>query len=143
MAQENWKDVLKSQKEDLERLEAMDAALNETDITDSINKILKKPIRTDVNLGHGSGERAPAPAPPMTGKRISSNVPPPAFAEERNIRAEVALDEEESLGGASSTTPRNKVSLAPETADRCENILFPSCTGVYTLKILLHAYVDC
>ena len=49
MASENWKDVLKSQHADLERLEAMDAALNDDAIADDIDKILKRPSSTVYN----------------------------------------------------------------------------------------------
>ena len=42
----DWKSVLKSQHDDLERLAAMDAALDEEKITKNIDSILKKPVNS-------------------------------------------------------------------------------------------------
>jgi hypothetical protein len=46
MSSTNWKDVLKSQHEDLQRLEAMDAALNDDQITADIDRAIKKSTYT-------------------------------------------------------------------------------------------------
>jgi len=101
MASENWKDVLKSQHDDLARLEEMDAALNENQISADIDKILKRPANAPIRY-----EREPAytPAPPLPAHH--SSPPRPA----RN-------EEHEDYSTEGPPLP-DKPELAPETADR-------------------------
>ncbi len=112
MASESWKDVLRSQHEDLARLEALDAALNENKISEDIDKLLKKPVRTEHrNVGRSTDQAAPLPP---SNSRKNSQVPPPALDD--------SMDEQDAPLSPSNTEDQMMQKLeeraAPETADR-------------------------
>ena len=128
MASENWKDLLKAQNDDLERMEALDAGINHNQISEDIDKLLKRPVRTEVKYNHNSVDVA-APVPPV--RKNSASAPPPAALEHFE-------DDDVSLGMAASPTSMresnsrsNPTSLekAPETADRlfCLAIILICC----------------
>jgi len=118
MASENWKDVLKAQHDDLARLEALDAALNENQISDDIDKLLKRPVRTEVRNAPRVVEST-APQPPA--RRSGASAPPPALddsmAEENDLPPS-------SPSGSTADPYGNRsdeallAKHAPETADR-------------------------
>jgi hypothetical protein len=102
MSTENWKESVKSQQTDLERLQAIDAALNDHKITSDIEKILRKqnskqaknfssgnplrdinplrdasnPLRDNVNLSRDSGNVSREnsfPPPPSNYENVEDN----------------------------------------------------------------------
>ena len=111
MASENWRDVLKAQHDDLAHLEALDAALNENQISDDIDKILKKPVRTDIRL-------APREVPQPPARRSMVNAPPPALDDSMTDDRDLPV----SPAGTAETFGNKNDDLmqrnAPETADR-------------------------
>ncbi len=115
MASENWKDVLKAQHDDLARLEALDAALNENQISDDIDKLLKRPVRTEVRHAPRVAETI-APQPPS--RRSGSNVPPPAYddVQEDMPPSSPAGSTADHYGSKNEDALLQK--NAPETADR-------------------------
>lgn len=115
MASENWKDVLKSQHDDLARLEALDAALNENQISDDIDKILKRPIRTEIHHAPRNIESV-APQPPV--KRSAVSAPPPAYNDLVDEDNEPPASPSGSVA-ADALLMRN----VPETADRYSSFI--------------------
>ena len=115
MASENWKDVLKAQHDDLARLEALDAALNENQISDDIDKLLKRPVRTEVRHAPRVAETI-TPQPPS--RRSGSNVPPPAYddVQEDMPPSSPAGSTADHYGSKNEDALLQK--NAPETADR-------------------------
>lgn len=115
MASENWKDVLKAQHDDLARLEALDAALNENQISDDIDKLLKRPVRTEVRHAPRVVETV-APQPPS--RRSGSNVPPPAYDDEQEDMPPSSPSGSTADHYGSKTEDALLQKNAPETADR-------------------------
>ena len=117
MASENWKDVLKAQHDDLARLEALDAALNENQISDDIDKLLKRPVRTEIRHTPKATESS-APQPPA--RRNGASAPPPALDD--SIAEDVELPPSSPAGSTTDAYARSEDALlaknAPETADR-------------------------
>jgi hypothetical protein len=115
MASENWKDVLRAQQEDLARLEALDAELNENQISSDIDKLLKRPPRTEVRTGsRGGADMAAVPIPPASRQGHVHSPPRPALDDS-------ILDND---GPQSPTLEvvdklrKDDAEHAPETADR-------------------------
>lgn len=113
MASENWKDVLRAQHEDLARLEALDAALNENKISEDIDKLLKKPVRTEHRNVSRSAEQS-APLPPSNSRK-NSQAPPPALDDsmtDEQVAPMSPTDTEEQI------LQKLEERAAPETTDR-------------------------
>lgn len=131
---ESWKDVLRAQHEDLARLEALDAALNENKISDDIDKLLKKPVRTELRSVSRTSEIA-APIPPTNGRR-NSQIPPPALDDS------MADDQQETPLSPSNTEEQilKKIQerAAPETADRFVTFLLIFETSMHKLCMYMN-----
>lgn len=111
---ENWKDVLRAQHDDLAKLEAMDAELNENQISTDIDKLLKRPIRTDVRAISKTAEIAPNP--PISNSRGSLHTSPPFLDE--NVLDDPSGPKSPTLEAVDQLLKRDENEKAPETADR-------------------------
>lgn len=78
---ENWRDELRAQQEELARLEAVDAELNENKISNDIDILLKRPVRLSTR-GGGGGDAAPLPPSSRNSMR---NSPPRPAADDRSV----------------------------------------------------------
>jgi hypothetical protein len=124
---ENWKNVMKSQHSDLERLQAMDAALNEDQVAADMDKILNKP-------SHVAYSTALHKTPPSRTKTTTeSRTPPPAavYESDEDDPSYGDIYGKEVTSSPSKRSPQRQVqnplaspsivvnaSKAPETADR-------------------------
>lgn len=109
MASENWKEVLKSQHADLERLEAMDAAISDATIADDIDKILNRNSAKSYALNEVGGT-----APPVPPTYDNDNIQQETFANDSS-RAGDSRGAQQSI----PKSPTNELAgVAPETAER-------------------------
>jgi hypothetical protein len=111
MASENWREVLRSQHEDIARLAELDAELSENQISNDIDKLLKRPVRTEVRMSSRGSDSAPEPPSSKQGVRS-----PPRPALDDSIADEPApksptLEVVDNL-------MKKEGGQAPETADR-------------------------
>jgi hypothetical protein len=74
MASDSWRDELRSQQEELARLEAVNAELNESKISNDIDILLKRPVRLA-----SRGVEAAAPLPPSSRSGFRNSPPRPAL----------------------------------------------------------------
>lgn len=126
---ESWKNVMKTQHSDLERLQAMDAALNEDQVAADMDKILSKP-------SHVAYSSALHKTPPARSQVTDSHrSPPPAVYEsDEDDPSYGDIYGKEVAASPSKRSPRQvqnplaspsivvNASKAPETADRFSTI---------------------
>lgn len=129
MASETWKEVLKSQHADLEKLEAMDAALNENAIADDIDRILRRPNAASSARHTSISNVSDVPSPPKPSIRRSSigetqrstNGTAHEMYIDSNMGSSSGHDVqsvENPLSARGSPPHSAEAPLAPETADR-------------------------
>ncbi len=128
---ENWKNVLKSQHSDLERLQAMDAALDDDRVAADMDKILNRPSShvtyssaSKPNTARNNHSPSPGPnLPPPPATYESSDEDPSygdiygkEFTPSPNKRSSGSKLMQNPLSTPSIVVPAS--SKAPETADR-------------------------
>jgi hypothetical protein len=131
---ENWKNMMQTQHSDLERLQAMDAALNEDQVAADMDKILNRP-------SHVAYTSALHKTPPSRTKITKENnrTPPPAavYESDEDDPSYGDIYGKEVTTSPSKRSPQRQVqnplaspsivvnaSKAPETADRLCQILW-------------------
>eukprot|EP00428_Durinskia_dybowskii_P085646 CAMPEP_0170419574 /NCGR_PEP_ID=MMETSP0117_2-20130122/34875_1 /TAXON_ID=400756 /ORGANISM="Durinskia baltica, Strain CSIRO CS-38" /LENGTH=222 /DNA_ID=CAMNT_0010677941 /DNA_START=104 /DNA_END=768 /DNA_ORIENTATION=- len=110
---DNWKEVLRAQQADLAELEALDAEISGKQISADIDKLLKRPVRTDVRLGSRGASNIPIP--PKQAVNSVRSPPKPALDDSMNDD----LPNSPTLDIVDKFSKRNdNDQSAPETADR-------------------------